>query len=233
LGDDPLVIWVFAENERAKRAANAYTGPGNLPVPGWLVFGLFVRAADGEPTCVDYRVRAFPNMRDLGTWQPWVERIGRAMRGDHSAIPVPDPVSGGIPRYVFERASQARLLEMARERLRSTPTERARLTPNALAIVDHAAGPQVGRPPQRSLAEKLRILKAVENAYNDGEPSLERIAADFHMSRSSLRDLLSWARRDATPRLFTTLGHGRRGGEMTQEAKALFAQIDKEDVDGE
>jgi hypothetical protein len=51
---------------------------------------------------------------------------------------------------------------------------------------------------------------------------LDEVAAKHHMSRSAVRDLLSWARGDAEPVLFTNYGPGKRGGELTPAARAML-----------
>jgi len=75
------------------------------------------------------------------------------------------------------------------------------------------------------MAEKLRILAAVEASYDTGT-KLEDVARQLHMSRSTLRDLLAWAR-GSQPRLFTGSGQGRRGGQMTDVARAMLREIEK------
>jgi hypothetical protein len=126
---------------------------------------------------------------------------------------------------VFEEASQSRLLVKAREMIRKNPT----MVNAAIAdFVDRQSRARVGRPPDRSIAEKLAILDAIETAFADPEQTLDSVAAKFYMSRSAVRDLLSWARREADPRLFTGAKPGVRGGKVTPEGRALLKKVSKE-----
>ena len=73
------------------------------------------------------------------------------------------------------------------------------------------------------LAEDWRWLdERIDKLSTEMTHTLDQIAKDVHLSRSALRDLLSWARNDAEPRLFTNPGAGRRGGRLTPEARALL-----------
>ncbi len=221
---DPVVVTDFVRDRRTGEVA-------------WVVVAAYLRGASGDPVCIDYRVRQV-GRRD-GAEMPPDETVDLMERlGKHSTEPAaPTPLEAsekGIPRYVFEEASQTRLLERGRQRLARlekfeqlnpqlttleiSGAERDMLTP--------ATRKSVGRPPQRSLGEKLEILAAVEAGGEQGR-TLEEIAGDFFMSRSALRDLLSWARRDASPRLFTGRGQGRAGGQLTPEALAMLEQARK------
>lgn len=81
-----------------------------------------------------------------------------------------------------------------------------------------------GRPPQRGLLEKLHILADVEAAYESGG-TLADVADRHHMSRAAVRDLLSWARKDATPQLFEGITPGRKGGGLTPAARDLLSRM--------
>lgn len=192
---------------------------------GWAVLATFTVGERGDPVCVEYRVRVVrgenmsERLRNLHQTLDAMER--HATDGLAGAGAFPD---SGIPRYVFEQASQGRLLEAARAKLQRDDTFREQLSDGARALLAPPAH-KPGRPPKRSMADKLRILAAVETADDLGR-TLEDVAGDFHMSRSALRDLLSWARRDAQPRLFTARGQGRGGGELTAEARAMLREIE-------
>lgn len=212
--------------------------------PRWAVLATFVGLDGAGPRCVDYRVRVVPAGASGASGVIAAHQVLHAL--EQQTIPGADAESlgtippEGIPRYVFERASQTRLLEKARRKTRVDagriasagerpgveyfPAPRA-LHPDVAALLAPPVG-KPGRPPHRSLAEKLRILARVEDAFVEGRP-LESVARDVTMSRSALRDLLSWARKDASPRLFTSSGPGRRGGGLTDEARALLAEIEK------
>lgn len=71
------------------------------------------------------------------------------------------------------------------------------------------------------MGEKLAVLQSVEAAYAAGR-TLDDVAADHLLSRSAVRDLVSWARKDASPPLFTSYGPGRRGGELTPAARRML-----------
>ncbi len=81
-----------------------------------------------------------------------------------------------------------------------------------------------GRPPTRSLPEILAILEATEAGHKAGR-TLEQVAADRLMSRSSLRNLLSWARHNHEPRLLHPVLQGRSGIELTDEARTMLAAL--------
>jgi hypothetical protein len=205
----------------------------------WVVVATFVGVDGSEPRCVDYRVRVVPEVDpkvDLGwgSWDggslQWAFRNAATKLGEKLAdnAITPDEVAGlgeipaeGIPRYVFEEASQARMLVMAREYAR---THFATVSDKARDIFGRQSLPKRrGRPPVRSMGEKLRILADVERL-----PTLQAVADAHVMSRSAVRDLVSWARHDADPPLFTAYGPGRRGGELTEHARAWLAQIEQE-----
>ena len=192
--------------------------------PRWAVAATYVTGQRGDPVCIEYRVRVLRGdgnselLRNLHlTLNAMEDHATDELAGDG---PFPDT---GIPRYVFERASQGRLLERARRSLDRNPKRREKLTAESRALLA-APAHKPGRPPRRSMLDKLRILEAVEAAQDAGE-TLEDVAGRFDMSRSAVRDLLSWARRDAAPRLFTASGLGRRGGRMTPDARAMLRDL--------
>jgi AraC-like DNA-binding protein len=215
----------------------------------WAVVAGYVMGPQGDPVCVDYRVRQVASAGSDA--EATVEAIYLAesleSQSADPALNAPaQPSARGIPRYVFEQASQGRMLEAARKRLALLDDQLARdetarkrgedvrvvrraVAPDARALLAASTGRRTGRPPQRPLAEKLRILAAVEEATAQGRV-LADIAADFHMSRSTLRNLLFWARKVAEPRLFTARGQGLGGGGLTDEARALLAEIERGDV---
>lgn len=193
-------------------------------MPGWAVVATYAMGAQGDPVCIEYRVRALRGntSRDLLvnlhlTLNAMGGQATESLAGEGSFPAL------GIPRYVFEAASQGKLLEKARAMLARNTDKRGALSEEAWALLSPPTR-KPGRPPIRSVAEKLRILAAVEVANVEGV-NLEDVAAQFHMSRSSLRDLLSWARNDATPRLFDASGQGRRGGHLTPEARSMLDEI--------
>lgn len=223
---NPLSIYAIVDNRRELRAGATLKQPH--VVPGWLVVGLFVMSDAGEPTCVDYRVRAIPNTRAMGEWHGLVKQITASMMGDYATLPPANPTPGGVPRYVFEEASQMRLLTGGRRTVKRAARRGRQVDARVKAMLAAADQRKPGRPPVRSLPEKLRVLAEVEIAYEVGE-SLDRVAHKSAMSRSALRDLLTWARHDADPPLFTSLGPGRRGGRLTPEARALLDEIGDDD----
>lgn len=194
----------------------------------WAVVATFTEGEHGDPVCIEYRVRLV-----RGTTGP--ERLANLHRSlDVMGRQATEGLAGeglfpkvGIPRYVFERAAQGRLLERARASLERGGRSTSRLSANARALIT-APPRRPGRPPKRSMVEKLRILAAVEASYETEGATLDSVAKQLHMSRSALRDLLSWARHDAQPRLFQGRGQGRGGGQMTEQARAMLREIEKE-----
>lgn len=196
---------------------------------GWAVVAAFVRGPLGEPVCVDYRVRqvkssAEGSLRNLDPRSAGLRNGQRTVKAleEHAQDEWPGegPYSRkGIPRYVFEEASQQRLITKARRLLDLRPAA----APKARHVF---AAPErrPGRPPQRGLLEKLRILADIEAAYESGA-TLANVADAHHMSRSAVRDLLSWARKDANPQLFEGITPGRKGGRMTPEARELLERL--------
>jgi len=189
----------------------------------WAVMATFVDVDGAEPRCIEYRVRVVPRMPNkIGSvWMGHqvIELLERQMAGERSEPYLAAELSApaeGIPRRVFEEASQSKLLTKARAKAKRRPdlvdTETARL-------LERQVRPRRGRPPATPMGERLRILQAIEAVYAGPEGRLEDVAAAFHMSRSSVRDLLRLARRDG---LFTNYGPGRRGGELTPAARALL-----------
>jgi hypothetical protein len=193
----------------------------------WAVTATFTEGERGDPVCIEYRVRVVrgsTTQERLVNLHLTLDGMGR-QADDELAGEGPFP-NVGIPRYVFEQASQGRLLEKARASLARGGRSTSRLSAEAQALITPPAH-KPGRPPQRSMAEKLRILAAVEASYESGA-TLEDVGKQFNMSRSAVRDLLGWARNDAQPRLFEGRGKGRRGGQMTKEARAMQRKINKE-----
>jgi len=193
-------------------------------MPGWAVVATYAMGVQGDPVCIEYRVRALRggNSHELLvnlhlTLDVMAGHATESLVGE-GAFP-----SAGIPRYVFEAASQGKLMEKARASLARNSAKRDALSDEARQLLAPPAR-KPGRPPVRSVAEKLHILAAVEVANSAGV-KLDDVAAQFYMSRSALRDLLSWARNDASPRLFDASGRGRRGGHLTAEARTMLAEI--------
>lgn len=192
----------------------------------WAVVAAFARGPQGEPICVDYRVRAVKALHGNYDGEYAGQRNGqvtvRVLKGQaETEWPGDGPYSRkGIPRYVFEAASQQRLILKARDWLDRNPDA----APKARRVMDVPAR-RTGRPPTRSPLEKLRILADVEAAYESGR-TLSDVAAKNHMSRSAVRDLLSWARGDANPQLFEGITPGRKGGKMTPAARELLERLE-------
>lgn len=202
-------------------------GTEQVPVPGWLVVALFVVDDSGDPFCVDYRVRAIVDTHKMWEWEPIRKSLLASMQGEASSFPTPVGAAGGVPRYVFEEASQSRLLAGARETLKTSSRERARLGRVAKQLL--AAGerpPGRGRPPAMPLVDKLRLLDRIEQAFGEPEQTLDTVAAEVNRSRSSLRDLLHWARTQE-PALFERTSQGLRGGRLTPEGRALLSELEK------
>jgi hypothetical protein len=188
----------------------------------WAVIGSFVGLGGSEPRCVDYRVRVIPEASSkrmaAGLGRQVSIMLAEQTDLDHSLFRAGEASAPaeGIPRRVFEEASQTRLLEMARKQVRQ-----GRVQPEVASLIERQGKPRRGRPPARSLGEKLQILKAVEDAFTSGR-TLEDVAREHHMSRGSVRNLLAWARSDADPQLFDGTTPGRRGGRLTPAARALL-----------
>lgn len=206
---------------------------GALPPMRWAVVATFARHGSGELRCVDYRVRVVPETSRPGDSVKAGHKVARQML---SAAPTVEEVERlgsippeGIPRRVFEEASQAKLLAKARAKATRRPDRVSPATRRALHAIDSRG---VGRPPSRSMAEKLRTLADAEAGFGAGETRAE-IAARNAMSDSSLRDLLTWARRNASPPLWVSNGPGRRGGALTPEARSMLAELTKGNDDGE
>ena len=99
------------------------------------------------------------------------------------------------------------------------------MSEQAAAVLDRQAKPRRGRPPTRTLRERLLILEDVEKAYREGQ-TLEDVAKAHHMSRSAVRDLLAWARsEDSGVQLFSGTTRGRRGGGLTDAARKLLREV--------
>lgn len=192
--------------------------------PRWVVVATFVGVDGGEPRCVDYRVRVVPEGPDGGFHFHAYARVMVAMEeqaaGPEDVAELGSIPAEGIPRYVFERASQTRMLEKARAKVERQPDL---VSENAAQLLARQNKPRRGRPPVRSLGEKLRILAAVEAAYAAGR-TLQDVADDHFMSRSAVRDIVAWGRSsDSGAQLFTGTTPGRRsGGRLTDEGRELL-----------
>jgi hypothetical protein len=164
---------------------------------GWAVVAACVRGPLGEPVCVDYRVRQVKgavggSLRNLDAKSAGLRNGRKTLTILEGHVEADCPGAGpfsrkGIPRYVFEAASQQKFITKARARLAHKPPVAAQKARRLLEVPER----RTGRPPQRPLVEKLRILAAVEAAYEAGE-ALGDVAEAHHMSRSAVRDLLSW-----------------------------------------
>lgn len=196
---------------------------------GWAVSAVFVSAPNVEPRCVDYRVRAIK--RAPSPAGDILNALDTQKRMEDAGVTVSELAEfedfprAGIPLYVFESASQARLLEKLRtwvdeEPERFTPALREKVARTSLT---RGESKKTGRPPTRSTSEKLKILSDVVNGYAAGETRAE-IAARHYMSDSALRDLIHWSRRVADPPLLTDIRHGQKGAYFTAEAKAMLEE---------
>lgn len=197
-------------------------------VPRWVVLASFIGIEGGQARCIEYRVRVVPDQPSraeaVGAAVGVEQELSRDAANPDRNIAWLDAASSGpaagIPRYVFEEASQARLLEKARLLARTLPEQ-----PEAVrALLERETKPRRGRPPVRSLREKLEILVDIEDAYAEGR-TLADVASDHAMSRSAVRDLLGWARSsDSGAVLFTGGGPGKKGGRLTPTARALLTE---------
>lgn len=190
----------------------------------WVALATFVDAGGSEPRCVEYRVRVVPPLPNARMAAGIGREIAKLMHEEaESERPTywraaeREPPAEGIPRRVFEEASQTRLLEVARRQVKSGRVAGG-LADRLLLSQDR---PRRGRPPVMSLGQKLNILKDVEDAFATGS-TLKAVAVAHHMSHGSIRNLLAWARYDAKPPLFTGTTPGRRSGELTPAARALI-----------
>lgn len=188
---------------------------------GWAVMAQFVVGPTSEPVCVDYRVRQVKR-ETVDPLDTFKDTIAAMSEEPLSGWPEGGTYSSkGIPAYVFREASQAKLIEEARQFIAQVPTDVSDTAKRALAAPER----KPGRPPSRSLLEKLQVLAAVEKAFREGRTRSD-VAKTFHMSDGAVRDLLSWARRDHQPQLFTGTTQGRRGGAMTPEGRELLQQLE-------
>lgn len=186
----------------------------------WLVVAGF-EIDDAQAACVDYRVMLVPP--DMGVRQ-LREAISTATSASDQQVPNDIPVpAGGLPLSVLRVASPSRLAEKARAQVVKRKARGADVS-RVLQQFGEGARPKPGRPPVLALGEKLRVLAAVEDAYETGG-TLEQVAHNMAMSRSAVRDLVAWARHDADPPLFTKSAPGRRGGRLTPEARALIERM--------
>lgn len=198
--------------------------------PRWGVVATFVGVGGSEPRCVDYRVRVIPEIAEeedeFAVISPVMEKlVGHSpTESDVAALGTIPPE--GIPRYVFELASQAKLLEAARQWTERNP---AFLREQVDALLSRQRKPQRGRPPTRTLRERLQILADVESTWAAGG-TLNDVAEKHHMSRSAVRDLLEWARSgDAGVQLFEGTTQGRRSGGLTAAGRELLEKTAQED----
>ncbi len=195
----------------------------------WAVMATFVGTGSSEPRCVEYRIHVVPleerrMLQVLRGNQIVADLEADAARGDRSPawnLSEVDPPAEGIPNYVFTQASQAKLLEKARRKVSRRPEQHA---DSARALLARQATKRRGRPPARSLDEKLEILQTAERVFSEGG-TREDIAKLHHMSASSVRDLLGWARKDVDPPLFTSNGPSRRGGRLTDAARQMIQEL--------
>lgn len=194
---------------------------------GWVVVGTFIAEGNAEPRCIDYRVRAYPASSDTFASIEIRNRIeARLLDQSAGAEDIEDLGEfppGGIPRWVFERASQSRLFDTARDRINTYPEKYAPIAAEVLNRVPVSRGGRahIGRPRLRNIGETVRILADVEAAYAEGL-SRASVAERHYMSDSALRDMLHWARKVTEPPLFTDPGRGKRGGRLTEEARRLL-----------
>lgn len=196
--------------------------------PRWAVTATFAAVDGSEPRCVDYRVRVVPDGGPGTAVRHLHETLGHmsgaAMTPTEAELLGSIPPEG-IPRYVFERASQARLLADARAAFERNPQRFEAPAAEMLARVPVSRAGQVrrGRPPAIPLGVKLRILADIEQAYSNGGTRAD-VARRYNMSESSVRDLLTWARHVAEPQLFTIAAPGTKEGRMTAEARSMLEQ---------
>jgi len=212
--DRALTVWDRVEDRKGR--------------PRWLVCAVFVDVNGSEPRCIDYRVRVIPKMPSKGAADWAARRVEEELRADVEDRERPEiyvlaettAPAEGIPRRVFEQASQTRLLAAARSKVKTAP---GTVGADVELMLDRQTKPRRGRPPVRPLGEKLHILVDVEHAFAAGR-TLQDVADTHHMSRSAVRDLVAWARSgDGGPVLFTKWP-GRRGGELTQAARRLLEE---------
>lgn len=207
--------------------------PHEFPEAGWVVAATFIAEGSAEPRCVDYHVRALPHRSDfldqLRVRNAVHDQVASQLMGVDEIEALGEFPPGGIPGFVFQEASQARLLDIARARVASEPAKYEPIATEILRRVPVSRSGKMsrGRPRARTTGETLAILLDVETSYAAGE-TRARVAERHHMSDSSLRDLLYWARKVSEPALFTDPGRGKRGGRLTPEARALLGGVDHE-----
>ena len=172
----------------------------------WAVLATFVGTGCAEPRCIDYRIRVVPLGRLGDDQMSNLARFGQivldldadAERDDRTDAWNLSEVD--LRRRASRTTSspgrpQARLLEKARKEVAGTPEQ---YKESARALLARQAKRRRGRPPARSLDEKLAILQTAEKVFAEGG-AREDVAKLHHMSTSSVRDLLGWARKDVDP----------------------------------
>lgn len=219
----------------------------------WAVTATFVTGPHAEPICVEYRTRQVNGPKP--TYQDGEPVVRRMLAQSEGWGPMDEVSPRGMPRYVFERAAQQRLADMVRHTANPRPGDSDapsvivgdpdEATPevvwvgitgfpdpafdaNTDAVFPEAPVQKTGRPPARPLVERLRLLAAVEEAFEKGR-TLADVAADHHVARTTVRDLLSWARRDAEPQLFEAVTPGRRGGRLTPAGRAMLERLNEQE----
>lgn len=203
----------------------------------WAVAATFLATGADEPRCVDYRVRVVPSSSDGRVDIRDLHRTLRAMETHATTVEDAERLGSvppeGIPRYVFEDASQAKLLAKARAAIDRNPGRFEAPAHAAIGRVAVNRGGEVrrGRPPRMSLGAKLHVLADLEDAYQTGRTRAE-VAHDHHISESAVRDLLTWARHTAEPQLFTKSRPGVKGGGLTPEARKMLEGV-RDGVDPE
>lgn len=192
---------------------------GNDPYGRWLVEVAYASEPDGGLLPVDVHVRLLPPDASYHD-KAWAGRVITKADELLGLDPLPP---GGLSRRMLTQVD----LSAGQRGVRAAASATARLTGKRSPVLDRLARGSrprtTGRPPSRSQAEVLRLLLATEEGLARGD-TLAQVASANALSRESLRDLLSWARHDARPALFTNPGRGRRGGHLTTYARELLDQ---------
>lgn len=196
----------------------------------WVVAASFVGLEGAQPRCVDYRVRAVPYIGHGLDMHSAHDVEKQMLEGQIPEDDVPDFEAippEGIPRYVFESASQRRLLEKALRRVENPPPWQRPVEYQDETVALLRSRPRKrGRPPTWTVAEKLPLLKAMEEGYATGMKRAD-VAVANNVSESTIRNLQQWAVKHDPP-LWVSYGPGRRGGHMTAEAEAMHQHLDDE-----